>query len=549
MTVSGTTANGEHQPWRSTFDFFDLNRSGTISVDELQKCLAAFGQIASEDHVRALIKEVDLDESGEIDYSEFVKLMSADGAAKIDKATLERYFQSLDKDGSGYVTTAELRHAYTALGHGLTDEQMDLILDRYDADGSGQLTFDEFVEVVRDGHGIEVDDTDEVCNSADSPVACMKDGSPASSPMSTKAEKEDDEVLDIMAMAEILKPLADADGKVRKVNLQSAVDLWVKHRSVKSSDPEADPALHWTKGRAKPGLGEVLYKANHIAIIVSDVGRSADFYANVIGLQQIRRPDFDRHGAWFTMGNLELHLIKGVPVVHSGKDLIVGHISLETFDIDKVPGILQRCNVAFRQNVSVPKGKMQSGQGTEASSTSSKIVKQYFLRDPDGYYIEVCNCDVLTQYCLGKYEDLAGYDQGVALSLKEATLFVNLGEKLAHNAVKMQRELEDLYDEMQGKSAAEIAAKLGCTTRAEKVDDEKLKRLLVRLTVYGDICQNETEESIGELLQMTNNHVPTAIKIMQIRGRGCRVMQPPAFFEQGSEKVKPEAFTVSFPAR
>ena len=53
-------------------------------------------------------------------------------------------------------------------------------------------------------------------------------------------------------------------------------------------------------------------------------------------LQQIKRPNFDRHGAWLTMGNTELHLVLGVPIVPSGKDVIVSHISLESDNIREV---------------------------------------------------------------------------------------------------------------------------------------------------------------------------------------------------------------------
>jgi hypothetical protein len=28
------------------------------------------------------------------------------------------------------------------------------------------------------------------------------------------------------------------------------------------------------------------------------------------------------------------------------------------------------------------------------------VVTQFFMRDPDGYYVELCNCDILTKYCL-----------------------------------------------------------------------------------------------------------------------------------------------------
>jgi hypothetical protein len=98
--------------------------------------------------------------------------------------------------------------------------------------------------------------------------------------------------------------------------------------------------LHWSpKFGDRRGLGDAVVKVNHIAIIVSDVGRSAAFYSDVLGLQQVRRPNFDRHGAWFTMGNIELHLIKGNPLVHSGDDLIVGHISLEVSSLHTYSGL------------------------------------------------------------------------------------------------------------------------------------------------------------------------------------------------------------------
>jgi hypothetical protein len=32
------------------------------------------------------------------------------------------------------------------------------------------------------------------------------------------------------------------------------------------------------------------------------------------------------------------------------------------------------------------------------------VVTQFFLRDPDGYFIEICNCDILTKFCLAKDE-------------------------------------------------------------------------------------------------------------------------------------------------
>ena len=93
---------------------------------------------------------------------------------------------------------------------------------------------------------------------------------------------------------------------------------------------------------------------NHLAIVVSDVGRSLSFYTNVIGMKQVMRPDFDRHGAWLSMGNLALHLIKGRPSVHPDDDLIVGHIAIDVSDVDEIRNRLKALNIASRTNVSVP---------------------------------------------------------------------------------------------------------------------------------------------------------------------------------------------------
>ena len=63
-----------------------------------------------------------------------------------------------------------------------------------------------------------------------------------------------------------------------------------------------------------------------------------------------------RHGAWLSMGNVDLHLIKGRPAVHEDDDLIVGHIAV-TVDNDRIEELqkrLQEMGIQYRTNVSVP---------------------------------------------------------------------------------------------------------------------------------------------------------------------------------------------------
>ncbi|KAK9162151.1 hypothetical protein Syun_003053 [Stephania yunnanensis] len=61
----------------SAFSFFDKDGSGYITIDELQQACKQFG--LSDIHLDDMIKEVDQDNDGQIDYSEFAAMMRGNG--------------------------------------------------------------------------------------------------------------------------------------------------------------------------------------------------------------------------------------------------------------------------------------------------------------------------------------------------------------------------------------------------------------------------------------------------------------------------------------
>jgi len=60
---------------KSAFKVFDMDNSGTISLEELRKVMKSFGEILTEDELDSMIKEVDKNGDGTIDYEEFVHFM------------------------------------------------------------------------------------------------------------------------------------------------------------------------------------------------------------------------------------------------------------------------------------------------------------------------------------------------------------------------------------------------------------------------------------------------------------------------------------------
>ncbi|CAN8069039.1 unnamed protein product [Agarophyton chilense] len=531
------------EEYRSIFNLFDKDKSGFISPHELRKAIRALGQKIGDQDIDNAVQANGLNVD-EISYEQFVEFMQALETKTLSYEDVSQIFRSLDVDCSGYLTAAEVRHFMTGLNLCEDDAVVDEMISLYDLDGNGQITIDEFLFCLKT-MGYHIDDkVGDFLNERSSKVNSIS--KPA---VVTDQEVPDDskmyKVSDFPKDLQQVMSLFDfgAEHQLSENNLKRAAELLRIEKLSGVEDPETNPALHWTPGRKKNGLGGLVYKANHLALIVSDVGRSTAFYTNVMGFQQIRRPNFDRHGAWFTIGNLELHLIKGTPVVHTGDDLIVGHISIETYNIEKVPTILRQLNVPFRQNVSVPSGADADAPGI-TSVNNSKIVRQYFIRDPDGYYIEICNCDVLTSFCLGEKEMLEGYEEGVKpLSAENAARAITLIHKWAGSSQESQDERESFIEKAKATdgSIASYAKLLGYTS-ALAVTEEKLRNLLARRAVYGDICQNESEENLKQILIACGNDVPKADRLMKLRVdvEGSRIVHAPVFFEDGTSLVRPK---------
>jgi Ca2+-binding EF-hand superfamily protein len=126
------------------FKVFDADNSGAISATELGQVMRSLGQSPSETDLGNMIKEVDVDLSGSIDFEEFKTLMiSAQGDRK---SRLKLAFSVFDEDGSGQITTNELNSVMSQFG--LTDKELDEMIQEVDHDGDASIDFSEFMKLV-----------------------------------------------------------------------------------------------------------------------------------------------------------------------------------------------------------------------------------------------------------------------------------------------------------------------------------------------------------------------------------------------------------------
>lgn len=92
---------------RELFDDIDHDKSGTISVSELGSAIQRIeSRTPSEADIREIMATVDTDNSGMIDFEEFVKMM---GTRTDPYEEMKAAFAAFDEDGSGTISADEVR--------------------------------------------------------------------------------------------------------------------------------------------------------------------------------------------------------------------------------------------------------------------------------------------------------------------------------------------------------------------------------------------------------------------------------------------------------
>ncbi|KAF8022255.1 hypothetical protein BT93_G2408 [Corymbia citriodora subsp. variegata] len=131
-----------------------------------------------------------------------------------------------------------------------------------------------------------------------------------------------------------------------------------------------------------------LMALNHVSRLCRSVKDSVEFYTKVLGFVAIERPralDFD--GAWLFNYGIGIHLVQShdedrLPPESHPLDPKDNHISFQCEDMGAVEDKLREMGVEYKK-------RTLDDDGSGAS------MDQLFFTDPDGFMIEICNCENL----------------------------------------------------------------------------------------------------------------------------------------------------------
>eukprot|EP01121_Diplochlamys_sp_Union-15-3_P010048 TRINITY_DN2777_c0_g1_i1.p1 TRINITY_DN2777_c0_g1~~TRINITY_DN2777_c0_g1_i1.p1 ORF type:complete len:150 (+),score=46.84 TRINITY_DN2777_c0_g1_i1:53-502(+) len=134
--------------FKEAFSLFDKDGDGAITTKELGTVMRSLGQNPTEADLEEMIKEVDQDKSGTIDFPEFLTMMAKQMKNEDTEEEIREAFKVFDKDGNGFISAAELRHVMTNLGEKLSEEEVDEMIKEADVDNDGQINYEEFVKMM-----------------------------------------------------------------------------------------------------------------------------------------------------------------------------------------------------------------------------------------------------------------------------------------------------------------------------------------------------------------------------------------------------------------
>ena len=151
---------------KKSFAYYDKNDSNSILKSALREALNDLGEDVSGRQARKLLEKYAANGTKELSFSEFAIIVKSlwnidnDDSDKIyidtkdnllnrkEIAHYRKLFDKYDKDMSDTIGPRELKKLLKDTGHGFSKAEIDNLLDNMDFDDSGNVDFNEFLNVI-----------------------------------------------------------------------------------------------------------------------------------------------------------------------------------------------------------------------------------------------------------------------------------------------------------------------------------------------------------------------------------------------------------------
>jgi Ca2+-binding EF-hand superfamily protein len=132
--------------FRELFNMFDKDNQGMLTLQNLITVMKTVGQTPTEADMIDLMREMDIDNSGTIDFYEFVNIISHHMYPSDSNKEIRQAFHLFDQNQDGRITFDELKFtAEKYLKSPIHDFELRQMIELADRNGQGHVSFDDFL--------------------------------------------------------------------------------------------------------------------------------------------------------------------------------------------------------------------------------------------------------------------------------------------------------------------------------------------------------------------------------------------------------------------
>ncbi len=136
---------------KEAFQVFDKDGSESITNKELGSVMRSLGQNLTEKEIRDIIKEVDEDGNGTIEFTEFLNLITKRMSLSENhlelKDELEAAFKVFDRNNDGQIPANDIRYLLGSEGD-FTEDEIEEFIANCDSNKDGFISLPEFLNLM-----------------------------------------------------------------------------------------------------------------------------------------------------------------------------------------------------------------------------------------------------------------------------------------------------------------------------------------------------------------------------------------------------------------
>ena len=130
--------------WKEAFGLFDTNGTGTVNLRDIGTVMRSVGQNPTQAEIAEITRGVVTEQ---VDFAGFCNMLSAKFVTNSEAETeIRESFKIFDKNGSGLISAAELRHVMSNLGEPLSVEEVEELIGQVELDDQGLLNYEELIQ-------------------------------------------------------------------------------------------------------------------------------------------------------------------------------------------------------------------------------------------------------------------------------------------------------------------------------------------------------------------------------------------------------------------